>query len=281
MLDFGIVDAHVHLLDRSRLTYAWTAGLPALQGDFSLDDLTRQAKPYALVGAVFVEVDADQPLAEAEWVDGLAASDKRLQGAVVSLALERGAAVEPELARLAALKTTRGVRRLLQGEADPDFALRPDFLEALRLLPKYGLSFDVCVRERQLPMVLEMARRCEGVSFILDHIGKPDIKAPISAPWRDAIDQLARLPHVAVKLSGLTTEADPLTWTPAQLKPFIDWVCDRFGVERILYGGDWPVCRLAGDYLQWLVTLEQATADFSEGERRNLFADNARRLYRL
>jgi L-fuconolactonase len=280
MLDFGIIDAHVHLLDRGRLTYGWTAGLPELQGDFTLDDLMRQARPYNITGAVFVEVDADKPLAEAEWVEGLAGADKRLQGAVVSLDLERGAAVEPDLARLAALKTVRGVRRLLQDEADPDFALRPEFLTALKLLPKYGLSFDVCVRERQLPMVLEMARRCEGVSFVLDHIGKPDIKRQIAAPWKDVITELARLPHVAVKLSGLTTEA-VLDWTPAQLRPFIDWVCERFGVERLLYGGDWPVCRLAGDYLQWLLTLEQATADFTEGERRNLFADNARRVYRL
>ena len=281
MLDFGIVDSHVHLLDRKLFTYDWTAGLPALQGDFALADLMRQARPYIIEGAVFVEVDADKPLLEAEWVDGLAATDKRLQGAVVSLDLERGAAAEPDLARLAALKTTRGVRRLLQGEADLNFALRPDFLVGLKLLPKYGLSFDVCVRERQLPMVLEMARRCEGVSFVLDHIGKPDIGGGIAAPWKDAVAELARLPHVAVKLSGLTTEADPLGWKPSQLRPFIDWVCERFGVERIMYGGDWPVCRLAGDYLQWLVTLEQATADFSEGERRNLFADNARRIYRL
>jgi L-fuconolactonase len=281
MLDFGIVDAHVHLLDRSRLNYPWTEGLPALQGDFTLDDLVRQAQPYRIEGAVFVEVDADKPMAEAEWVDGLAREDKRVRGAVVSLALERGAAAEADMARLAALKTIRGVRRLLQDETDPDFGTRPDFLEALKLLPKYGLSFDLCIRHRQLPMVLEMARACEEVSFVLDHIGKPDIKAGIAAPWKEGVDQLAKLPNVAIKLSGLTTEADPLNWTPADLRPFIDWTCDRFGVERILYGGDWPVCKLAGDYLNWLVTLEQATADFSEGERRNLFADNARRIYRL
>jgi len=281
MLDFGIVDAHVHLMDRRRFNYGWTAGLAPLQGDFALDDLMRQARPYRIEGAVFVEVDADKPMEEAHWVDDLARADKRVRGSVVSLDLERGAAVEPDLARLAALKTTRGVRRLLQGEADPDFALRPDFLAGLKLLPKYALSFDVCVRGPQMPMVLEMARRCGDVSFVLDHIGKPDIKVGTAAPWKGAIAELARLPNVAVKLSGLTTEADLRSWTPAQLKPFIDWVCENFGVERILYGGDWPVCRLAGDYLQWLVTLEHAVGDFSEGERRNLFADNAIRIYRL
>jgi L-fuconolactonase len=281
MLEFGIVDAHVHLIDRSRFKYDWTEGLAPLEGDFALDDLIRQAKPYRIEGVVFVEVDADKPREEAEWVDGIAVADPRLKGAVVSLDLERGAAAEEDVARLAALESTRGVRRLLQGEADPDFALRPDFLAGLKLLPKYGLSFDVCVRAPQLPMALEMARRCEDVSFILDHIGKPDIKAGPAAPWKDAISELARLPNVAVKLSGLTTEADPLEWTPAQLKPFIDWTCERFGIERILYASDWPVCRFAGDYLQWLVTLEQAVDDFTEGEKRNLFADNARRVYRL
>ena len=281
MLDFEIVDSHVHLLDRRRVGYGWTQGLAPLQGDFALDDLMRQALPFRIAGAVFVEVDADDAEAEAEWVDGLAASDTRIKGAVYSLALERGAAAEPELARLAKRKSARGVRRLLQDEADLGFMARPDFLAGLRLLPRYGLSFDICVRAPQLDAVVEMVRACPEVSFVLDHIGKPDIRAGIAEPWKQGIAKLAQAPNVAVKLSGVTTEADLRGWTPEQLRPFIDWTCERFGVERILYGGDWPVCRLAGDYLQWPLTLARAVADFSEGERRNLFADNARRVYRL
>ena len=283
MLEFPIIDAHVHLLDQRRFAYSWASGAPSLARDWTLDDLARVAKPYDLGGIVFVEVDVDMPqyLDEADWVDGLAKADTRLKGAVVALPLERGPALEPEIARVAALKTTRGVRRLIQNQSDPEFMLRDDFLAALKLLPKYKLSFDICIFHPQLRNTLEMVRRCPEVSFVLDHIGKPGIAKGLTQPWKAEIDELARLPNVAVKLSGVTTEADPANWTPAQLRPYIDWVFDRFGPERVIYGGDWPVSTLAGEYLQWLTVLERATADFTEGERRNLFADNARRVYRL
>jgi L-fuconolactonase len=283
MLEFPIVDAHIHLLDQRRFGYAWAAGAPALKRDWSIDDLARAAKPYDLEGIVFVEVDVDMPqyLDEADWVAETAKRDSRLKGAVVCLPLEQGAKLEPEIARVAALKSTRGVRRLIQNQPDPDFVLKPDFLAALKLLPKYNLSFDICIFHPQLKNTLEMVRRCPEVSFVLDHIAKPAIKDGLMEPWKADIDELAKLPNVVCKLSGVTTEAHHQDWTPAQLRPYIDWVCDRFGIERILYGGDWPVSELAGDYLQWLTVLEQATTDFTEGERRNLFRDNAIRVYRL
>src|SRR5579863_2578067 len=115
MLDFAIVDSHVHLLDQRRFRYSWAAGAPALARDWTIDDLARAAKPYEIEGIVFVEVDVDMPqyLDEAAWVEDIAGRDKRLKGAVVCLPLERGAAIEPEIARVAALKTARAVRRLI------------------------------------------------------------------------------------------------------------------------------------------------------------------------
>ncbi len=283
MLDFAIIDAHVHLLDQRRFGYGWAAGAPSLARDWRLDDLARAAKPYEIEGVVFVEVDVDMPqyLDEAVWVEETAEADKRLKGAVVALPLERGPAVEPEIARVAALKTARGVRRLIQNQPDPEFMLRPGFLEALKLLPKYGLSFDICIFHPQLANALEMVRRCPEVSFVLDHIAKPGIKDARFEPWGGEIAALAKLPNVVCKLSGMTTEADHRAWTPAQLRPYIDHVVGCFGPDRILYGGDWPVSTLAGDYLQWLTTLEAATAHFSPAERRKLFRDNAVRVYRL
>jgi L-fuconolactonase len=283
MLDFAIIDSHVHLLDQTRFGYGWAAGLPALARDWRLDDLVRSAKPYEIEGVVFVEVDVDSPqhLDEAEWVDGLAASDGRLKGAVVGLPMEQGGALEPEMARVAALATTRGVRRLIQNQPDVDFALRPGFIEALKLLPGYGLSFDICIHHSQMAAALEMARRCPEVSFVLDHIAKPAIGDGLLEPWRSQLAEMARMPNVVCKLSGLITEADHGAWTAAQLQPYIDHVVESFGPDRILYGGDWPVAKLAGDYLQWLTTLEAATAHFSQSERRKLFRDNAKRVYRL
>jgi L-fuconolactonase len=283
MLDFGVIDAHVHLLDQRRLRYSWAAGAPALARDFTLDDLARAARPYEIEGAVFVEVDVDAPLhlEEAEWVAETARTDARLRGAVVSLPLERGAAIEPDIARVAALKTTRGVRRLIQNQPDPDFCLRPAFLEALKLLPKYGLSFDVCIFHPQFAAALEMVRRAPDVSFVLDHIGKPGIKGGLVEPWRSQMRELAALPNVVCKLSGVITEADHRDWTATQVRPYVEHAIACFGPDRILYGGDWPVVTLAGDYVQWLATLEAAATDFSAAERRKLFRDNAIRVYRL
>jgi L-fuconolactonase len=283
MIDFPIIDSHIHLLDQKRFGYAWADGEPKLKRDWTVNDLANAAKPYEIEGLVFVEVDVDMPqyLDEAEWVDGLAALDSRVMAAVVSLPLEKGAAIEPEIAKVAGLKTVRGVRRLIQNQPDPEFVLKPDFLEALRLLPKYNLSFDICILHPQMPNTLAMMRRCPEVSFILDHIAKPGIKAGLLDPWRANLREMAALPNVVCKLSGVTTEADHVTWTRDQLRPYIDRVIECFGADRILYGGDWPVSELAGSYLQWLATLDWATAGFSPADKRKLFRDNAVKAYRL
>jgi L-fuconolactonase len=283
LIDFPIIDSHIHLLDQKRFGYSWAKDAPALKRDWTVDDLATRAKPYEIEGLVFVEVDVDMPqyLDEAEWVDGLAQQDRRVLGAVVCLPLERGAEIEPEIARVAKLKTTRGVRRLLQSQADPEFMLKPAFLEALRILSKYSLSFDVCIFHSQAANTLAMMRQCPEVSFVLDHIGKPGIKDGLLDPWRTHIREMAALPNVVCKLSGVTTEADHKTWTRDQLRPYIDHVIEAFGPDRILYGGDWPVSELAGSYLKWLATLDWATTGLSAADKRKLFRDNAIKAYRL
>ena len=283
MIEFPIIDSHIHLIDQKRFGYAWSSGAPKLKRDWTADDLAASAKPYTIEGFVFVEVDVDMPqyLDEADWVDSLAARDKRILGAVVCLPLERGKAIEPEIARVAGLRRTRGVRRLIQNQSDPEFVLKPGFLDALKLLPKYDLVFDICIFHNQLPNTLEMVRRCPEVSFVLDHIAKPGIKAGLIDPWRGHIRQLAALPNVVCKLSGVTTEADHEAWTRDQLKPYIDHILSSFGPDRVMYGGDWPVSELAGAYTQWLETLDWATASLSSSDKRKLFRDNAIKAYRL
>jgi L-fuconolactonase len=283
MIDFPVIDSHIHLVDQKRFGYAWASGAPKLKRDWTADDLAASAKPYTIEGLVFVEVDVDMPqyLDEADWVDALAARDKRILGAVVCLLLERGKAIEPEIARIAKLKTTRGVRRLIQNQSDPEFVLKPGFLEALKLLPNYDLSFDICIFHNQLPNTLEMVRRCPDVKFVLDHIAKPDIKTGLMDPWRQQLKEMAALPNVVCKLSGVTTEADHQAWTREQLRPYIDHVLACFGPDRVMYGGDWPVSELAGAYTQWLETLDWAAAPLSPEDKRKLFRDNAIKAYRL
>ena len=283
MIDFPITDTHVHLLDQKKFTYSWAAGAPALARDWSLADYTERTKPYEIESLVFAEVDVDLPqnLAEAEWVQSLADGDKRLKGCIAALPLERGLAIEADMERLSQLSIVRGIRRITQYQPDPDFVLQPDFVAAVKLLPKYGLSCDICIYHHQMPGIIQLVRQCPEVSFILDHIGKPGIKDGLVEPWKTQIRELAELPNVMCKLSGVTTEADHKGWTREQLRPYIDHAIESFGFDRIMYGGDWPVAELAGTYTDWLEVLDWATSGCTAEEKRKLFRDNGIKAYRL
>ena len=182
MPDFPIVDSHVHLLNPQRFGYAWTKNAPSLNRQVLPADLIAAAAPVKIEQFVFVEVDVDFPqhLDEAAWVDELAETEPRLKGMVAALPLEKGEAIAGELDELAGNKVVRGVRRLIQNQPDPDFCIRPDFIAGLKLLAPHDLAFDICVFHHHLPNAIKMVRQCPEVRFVLDHIGKPAIKAGIS-----------------------------------------------------------------------------------------------------
>ncbi len=283
MPDFPIVDSHVHLCEPTKLGYSWTKNAPSLNRQVLPGDLTRAAGPVQIEQFVFVEVDVDYPrhLEEAEWVESLSHSDKRLTGMVAALPLERGGSIETELDRLRQNKILRGIRRLIQAQPDPEFCIRPHFLEGLKLLPQHKLSFDICILHHQMPNVIKMVRSCPEVLFVLDHIGKPGIKAGIFDPWRQQLRELASMPNVHCKISGVTTEADHKNWTREQLKPYIAHAIETFGFDRIMYGGDWHVSELAGTYPEWVEIVDWVTEGVTPEEKRKLFRDNAIGFYRL
>ncbi|QIG52251.1 amidohydrolase family protein [Nordella sp. HKS 07] len=283
MPDFPIVDSHVHLADPSRFGYAWTRNAPSLNRRVLPADFIKAANGVKIDRFVFVEVDVDLPqhLAEAEWIAGLAQNDKRLAGMVAALPLERGKAIAAELDRLRQNKILRAVRRLIQNQADPGFCIRPEFIDGLRLLAQHDIAFDICVLHHQMPNVIKMVSQCPDVRFVLDHIGKPGIKAGIFDPWRQQLKELAAFPNVHCKISGVSTEADHKNWTREQLKPYIAHTIDTFGFDRIMFGGDWHVLELAGTYPDWVDIVDWVVEGASADEKRKLFRDNAIRFYRL
>jgi L-fuconolactonase len=151
----------------------------------------------------------------------------------------------------------------------------------VQLLATYGLSFDICISHSQLANTIKLVAQCPNVQFILDHIGKPDIKNHLLDPWRAEMKTLASFPNVWCKVSGLVTEADHQQWTRDDLKPYIDHVISCFGFDRVIYGGDWPVAYQATDYPRWVETLAWAVSGCSDSELRRLFHDNAVTFYRL
>jgi L-fuconolactonase len=284
MPDGPLVDAHVHLWDPRQFRMPWLDDDPHLLRRFGLDEFARDTAEVVVDAAVYLQVDVTPAygLLEARWAVQQAERAPRLRGIVAWAPLEDGPVARSYLEALVQLgPRIKGVRRLIQSETDPDFPVRRDFVEGLRLLPGYGLSFDICIRHHQLARTVEMVRACPETSFILDHLGKPDVRAHRLDPWRTELAELADLPNVVCKLSGLVTEADHEQWTAADLAPYVEHALRVFGEDRVLFGGDWPVVTHAATYKQWVQTLDQLTAGLSAEASRKLWSHNARRVYRL
>ncbi len=283
MIDFPIIDTHLHLWDPGYLRYPWLDEIPLLNRPHLLADYNRATGDIAVEKMVFLqcEVDFAQFMDEAAWVTSLAEVDDRIAGMVPWAPLEKGDGVRAALEELAANPLVKGIRRIIQFEDDLAFCLRPDFVTGVQALADYHLSFDICINHLQLANTIKLVAQCPDVSFILDHIGKPDIKAHLLDPWRQDIQTLAGFPNVCCKISGLVTEADHVNWTSDDLKPYIDHVISAFGFDRVLFGGDWPVATQATTYPRWVETLDWAVSDASPTERRQLFHDNAIGFYRL
>ena len=283
MPHFPIVDTHLHIWDLGRLRYPWLAGVPMLNKNHLIDDYRRACGPVSVAKMVFLQCECDpaQFQQEADWVTEVARTDPRIRGIVAWAPLEKGDAAEPALSRLADNPLVKGIRRLIQSEADDAFCVRPDFVRGVRLLPRHGFSFDLCIFHRQLANAIKLVRQCPNVSFILDHIAKPDIKAGLLDPWRAELRELAQMKNVACKVSGLVTEADFARWTPADLRPYIDHVVDCFGFDRVIFGGDWPVSTQATDYPRWVATLDDALRGCSPDELHKFYVRNAEAFYRV
>jgi L-fuconolactonase len=226
-------------------------------------------------------VEPAEALLEARWLTGLAGQDPRLQAIVAAAPLEHGTLVHPHLKMLAELSPLiKGVRRNLQDEAS-DFCLQPAFLQGVRMLTEYGFSFDICIRHHQLPAVIELVRQCPETAFVLDHLGKPAIKEKQLDPWRQHLRELATFPHVFCKISGMVTEADHQSWQASDLVPYVQEVLAAFDENRVMFGGDWPVVRLAANYRRWYESLHELISQASPAAQSKFWSENARHFYRL
>lgn len=282
MANFPIVDTHVHLWHPKQLRYAWLKQVPLLNRPFLLKDYSDAIGDLEVESMVFVQCDThpDDGLKETSWVTSLAAGDPRIRGIVAWAPLEVGNCVAAFIEKLAEESLVKGIRRLIQGES-VDFCIQPNFIDGVKTLSRHGLSFDLCIYHPQLANAIRLVEQCPDVQFILDHIGKPDIKNQLFEPWKQEIKVLADFPNVHCKISGVVTEADHKNWSLDNVKPYIDHVIACFGFDRVIYGSDWPVSTLATDYKRWVETLQASVSGCSPEELRKLFHDNAVRFYKL
>jgi L-fuconolactonase len=277
-----IVDAHVHLWNPGQLRYAWLDDLAALNRPMLPADLANASAAADVRKFIFVEsgCDASQSLAEVDWITDLAKVEPRLKGIIAHAPLEHGSAVRADLELLASRPLVKGVRRNLQGESD-DFLRQPALIEALKILPEFSSTFDICVRADQLPAATELVRHAPQVQFVLDHCGKPAVRDKNFKPWAHHLRELAMFPNVFCKISGLATEADWNSWRSEDLQPYFEHALACFGPQRVLFGSDWPVATLATSYERWIETVLEMIPNLNEHERTQLFQTNAERIYHV
>jgi L-fuconolactonase len=276
------VDAHHHIWDLSVREQSWMAGpeMDPIRRSFAIDDLAPQAAAADITATVlvqtvglvdetveFLEVAASNDLVAGVvgWVD-LTAPD-------VSDALT-GLLARPDGSYL------KGIRHQVHDEPDVDWLLRPEVQRGLAAVAEAGLVYDLLTKAPHLPAAIETARALPDLTFVVDHISKPVIGEPLD-PWAGDLRQLAALPNVTCKLSGMVTEASWTDWKPSDLQPYADVVLDAFGPDRVMFGSDWPVCLLAATYPTVVETAETLTANLSPTDREAVFATTATRTYNL
>ncbi len=273
------IDSHQHFWRYNSEDYPWIdASRSALMVDYMPPDLAPLLATSGIDGTVAVQ--ARQTPRETDFLLELADQVDIIRG-VVGWVDMRAEDVEAQLERFAAHPRMVGVRHIVHDEADDRFMLGGNFLRGMARLKQHDLRYDLLLFPRHLPVAVEVVRRFPQQLFVLDHIAKPFIKDGLLEPWARDIRALAGHDNVWCKVSGMVTEAAWGAWTPADFTPYLDVVFDCFGVERLMFGSDWPVCSLAGSYRDVVGIVESYIAALSAAEQAAVMGGNAAAFYQL
>lgn len=294
-----IIDTHQHLWDLQKFKLPWLEGAPQVLRQSYRTKEYLEATAGLDVKAIYMEVDVDpaQHRAEAEHVAALARSDEHPTMAAVVGGRPAAAGFAEYLTGLKKHPQIRGVRQVIHvPETKRGFCLQERFIRGVQMLGERGLSFDICIRPRELSDAVKLTKKCPDTQFILDHCGNADPKAFGKAsgdktsddnepwheadPWRRDIEALAGRPNVVCKISGIVARA-PQDWTAATLAPIVNHCLDCFGPERVVFGGDWPVCLLGASLRQWIDALAEIISSRPARQQQQLWHANAERVYAL
>jgi predicted TIM-barrel fold metal-dependent hydrolase len=293
---FPIVDTHQHLWDLSKFTLPWLKKVESLKRDYLPKDYAAATAdlgqfrigggtlPAKVVKSVYMEVDVDpgQQEQEAEYVINLCKSGKTPMAAAVISGRPASEGFRKYITAYKDNKYIKGLRQVLHGDGTPKgYCLDPIFVKGVQLLGDLGMSYDLCIRPGELLDGVKLIDACPDTRFILDHCGNANVQERDRTPWKRDIAQVAKRESVVCKVSGIVASAKPKAWTPDDLAPIINHVFEVFGPDRVMFGGDWPVCTLAASYAQWVDALRTIVKDRSAEQQRKLFHDNAVKFYSL
>jgi len=272
------IDAHQHFWKYDATEYPWIGAGTVLERSWMPEDLRPILEGAGMAGCVAVQ--ARQSREESRWRLDWAEEHSWMRGVVgwVDLRSER---VDEELGELTGRRGLVGVRHVVQDEVDEDFLGGGAFCRGVGKLAGYGLAYDLLIYARQLESAVRMVERFPEQRFVIDHLAKPEIRLGKLEGWREWMKEMGKFPQVMCKVSGMVTEARVGDWKAEDLRPYMEVVLEVFGVDRLMFGSDWPVCLLAADYGRVLGVVEGALEGFSVVDRAKIFGGNALRFYGL
>jgi L-fuconolactonase len=279
-----IVDTHQHLWDLTKFRLPWLKEGDVFNKSHVMSDYLAATAGLNVVKTIYMEVDVapEQQNEEAEYVIGLCQrADNPMVAAVIS-GRPASDAFAKYIRQYKDSAVIKGVRQVLHAESTPPgYCLDEKFIKGIRLLGELNKSFDLCMRGKELGDAAKLIDACPDTRFILDHCGNPDIHAQDPAQWQKGIAEVAKRKNVVSKVSGIVASWEPGKWKADDLAPFVNHTMEVFGPDRVMFGGDWPVCTKAATYKQWVEALKSIVADRKEEEQKKLFAENAVRVYGL
>ena len=275
--DIPLIETHLHLWDLNHLDYPWLQNPEnPLSRNYLLADYKEATAGLPIEKMVFVECarDPGQYLQEVDWVRGIQEKDKRISGMVAYFPLEKGMSGAKEMEVMAERKIVKGIRKAFMPG-------HQNFLEGIKLLGQFNWSYDLNIRPRDLPAAFKFAKSNPNLVIILDHIANPDIGNNDWETWEKAISPFSSLQNVSCKISGMLTKTDLTVGSIEQMEPYFDTVLEVFGIDRVLFGGDWPVLLRAASYRDWIKVFYTMTQGLTFSEKKKLYYRNAASIYRL
>ena len=272
------IDSHQHFWQYDTVTHDWiNEEMRVIRKDFLPSDLLPLLQQNNISGCVAVQ--ADQSEKETDFLIQLAKENIFIKGVVGWVDL-RAEDIRERLSHYQHAKIVKGFRHILQGE-DPAFMLRSDFLKGIAALHEFGFTYDILIFPKHLPAALELVKQFPDQPFVIDHMAKPFIKSGLIEEWKKCIVAIAQFPNVYCKVSGMVTEADWKNWKKEDITPYLDIIVNNFGMKRLLYGSDWPVCLVAGSYEKMMGLVRDYFSSFSSTEQELIFGRNASQFYQL
>ena len=273
------IDAHQHYWDVGRLDYPWMPPGPSvLRRNYLPEDLEPVLADHRFDGTIVVQ--AAVVMEETWWLLDLAARHESIRGVVAWVDLT-DPALGAALDQCQRHPKFKGVRHIVHDEPDLRWLLRDDVVVGLNELARRGIPYDLLLRPPHLPLIPELADRVPGLRMVIDHIAKPLIAARAIEPWARDMEIAAQIPGMHCKISGMITEADHTQWKADDLRPYVQHVLKLFGPDRLMFGSDWPVCKLAGSWKQALAAFTQACGPLPQTEREKILGGTAMRFYQL